>query len=158
MIGLKKGRSQNKWFRHRSQICAFSGLVIGWWSKLWAAHPYPTQSWVPPWDCHIWNYTMNFYAIVSFNALTTDLQVEHFSFLFSCPCLVYMSSLLNRYSACFGCERLWVRVPSVPMLSWKLSVLEIPLDNKVTSKMSCRNLYKTRGADSACDGWIRSKY
>ena len=30
------------------EICTFSGLVIGWWSKLRAAHPYPTQSWVPP--------------------------------------------------------------------------------------------------------------
>ena len=46
-LALKKGPSRNKWFRHRSQICVFSGLVIGWWSKLWAAHPYPTQSWVP---------------------------------------------------------------------------------------------------------------
>ena len=25
-----------------------SGLVIGWWLKLWAGHPYPTQIWVPP--------------------------------------------------------------------------------------------------------------
>ena len=30
------------------EICILSGLVIGWWSKFWAAHPYPTQSWVPP--------------------------------------------------------------------------------------------------------------
>ena len=44
----KKGPSRNKWFRHRSQICVFSGLVIGWWSKIRATHPYPTQSWVPP--------------------------------------------------------------------------------------------------------------
>ena len=35
---FKKGPSRNKWFRHRLQICIFSGLVIGWWSKLWAAH------------------------------------------------------------------------------------------------------------------------
>ena len=27
----------------RLQSCVFSGLVIGWWSKLWVA-PYPTQS------------------------------------------------------------------------------------------------------------------
>ena len=26
----------------------FSGLVIGWWSKIWAGHPYPTQIWVAP--------------------------------------------------------------------------------------------------------------
>ena len=49
LIGLKKGPSRSKWFSYRLQICAFSGLVIGWWSKLWAAYPYPTQSWVPPW-------------------------------------------------------------------------------------------------------------
>ena len=30
------------------QFRVFSGLVIGWWSKLQAAPPYPTQSWVPP--------------------------------------------------------------------------------------------------------------
>ena len=35
-------------FSCRLQICTFSGLVIGWWSKLRAAHPYPTQSWVLP--------------------------------------------------------------------------------------------------------------
>ena len=29
----KKGPWRNKWFRHRSQICIFSGLVIGWWLK-----------------------------------------------------------------------------------------------------------------------------
>ena len=36
------------------QIFVFSGLVIGWWSKLWAGHPYPTQISVPPpeWACH----------------------------------------------------------------------------------------------------------
>ena len=45
---FKKGPSKHKWFRHRSQICIFSGLVIGWWSKLRTTHPYPTQSWVPP--------------------------------------------------------------------------------------------------------------
>ena len=26
----------------------FSGLVIGWWSKLRAGRPYPTQIWIPP--------------------------------------------------------------------------------------------------------------
>ena len=50
LFGLKKGPSRNKWFRHRLQNCVFSDLVIGWWSKLLAAHPYPTQSWVPPRD------------------------------------------------------------------------------------------------------------
>ena len=40
---------------------------------------------------------------------------------------------LNRYGARFGCERLRVRVPSVPMLLWKLSVLEIPLDKELTA-------------------------
>ena len=44
----KKGPTRNEWFRHRSQICVSFGLVIGWWSKLRATHPYPTQSWVPP--------------------------------------------------------------------------------------------------------------
>ena len=44
----RKGLSRSKWFRHRLQICVFSGLVIGWWLKLRAAHQYPTQSWVPP--------------------------------------------------------------------------------------------------------------
>ena len=35
---LKKGPFKKKWFRHRSQICVYSGLVIGWWSsKLGAA-------------------------------------------------------------------------------------------------------------------------
>ena len=34
---------------------------------------------------------------------------------------------------CFGCERLRVRVPSVPLLNWKLSVLEIPLDKELTA-------------------------
>ena len=48
LIGLRKGPSRNKRFRHTLQICVFSGSVIGWWSKLRAAHPYPTQSWVPP--------------------------------------------------------------------------------------------------------------
>ena len=43
------------------------------------------------------------------------------------------SSQLNRYSARFGCERLRGRVPSVPMLLWKLRVLEIPLDKKLTA-------------------------
>ena len=43
LIGLKKGPSRSKWFSYRLQICTFSGLVIGWWSKLRAAHPYPTQ-------------------------------------------------------------------------------------------------------------------
>ena len=57
LLGLRKGPSRNKWFRYRLQICVFSGFVIGWWSKLRAAHPYPTQSWVPPgsiweWDPH----------------------------------------------------------------------------------------------------------
>ena len=55
MICLKKGPSRNKWFRHRSQICVFSGLVIGWRSKLRAAHPYPTQSWVPPAVCQLFH-------------------------------------------------------------------------------------------------------
>ena len=45
---LKKGPSRNKWFRHRLQIFVFSGLVIGWWLKLWAGHPYPNQIWVRP--------------------------------------------------------------------------------------------------------------
>ena len=40
-------KKQN-WFRYRLQICIFSGLVIGWWSKLRAAPPYPSQIWVPP--------------------------------------------------------------------------------------------------------------
>ena len=31
LVGLNKGPSRNKWFRHRLQICLFSGLVIGWW-------------------------------------------------------------------------------------------------------------------------------
>ena len=45
---FKKGPFQKQMFRHRLQICVFSGLVIGWWSKIWAAHQYPTQSRVPP--------------------------------------------------------------------------------------------------------------
>ena len=40
---LKKGPSRNKWFRQRLQIFVSSGLVIGWWLKLWAGLPYPTQ-------------------------------------------------------------------------------------------------------------------
>ena len=28
---------------HRLQISVFSGLIIGWWLKFWAGHPYPTQ-------------------------------------------------------------------------------------------------------------------
>ena len=48
----KKGPSRNNWFRYRSQICIFFGLVTGWWSKLRTAHPYPTQSWVPPGAIH----------------------------------------------------------------------------------------------------------
>ena len=39
---------RKKWFRHRFQIFVFSGLVIGWWLKLWAGHSYPTQIWVRP--------------------------------------------------------------------------------------------------------------
>ena len=31
------------------------------------------------------------------------------------------------------CERLWVQVPSVPVLLWKLNVLEIPLDKELTA-------------------------
>ena len=45
---FKTGPSICKWFSYRLQICTFSGLVIGWWSKLRTAHPYPTQNWVPP--------------------------------------------------------------------------------------------------------------
>ena len=45
---FKKGPSRSKWFRRKLQICIFSGLVTGWWLKLRAVHPYPTQSWVPP--------------------------------------------------------------------------------------------------------------
>ena len=52
LLGLRKGPSRNKWFRHRLQICIFSGFVIGWWSKLRAAYPYPTQSWIPPGSYH----------------------------------------------------------------------------------------------------------
>ena len=48
LLGLRKDPSRNKWFRYRLQICVFSGLVIEWWSKLQAAHPYPIQSWVSP--------------------------------------------------------------------------------------------------------------
>ena len=55
LFGIKKGPSKNKWFRYRLQFRVFSGLVIGWWSKLRAAPPYPTQSWVPPprYEAHI---------------------------------------------------------------------------------------------------------
>ena len=45
----KKVPSKNKWFRFRLQFCFFSGLVIGWWSKLRAAPPYPNRIWVPSW-------------------------------------------------------------------------------------------------------------
>ena len=31
---FKKKPLTNKWFRYRLQICIFSSLVIGWWSKL----------------------------------------------------------------------------------------------------------------------------
>ena len=48
LICLKKGPSRNKWLRHRLKIFVFSGLVIGWWLKLWAGHQYPIQIWVPP--------------------------------------------------------------------------------------------------------------
>ena len=39
----------------------------------------------------------------------------------------------NQYRARLGCERLRVWVPSVPMLLWKLSVIEIPLDKELTA-------------------------
>ena len=35
--------------------------------------------------------------------------------------------------ACFGCLKWWVQVLSVPMLSWILSVLEIPLNKELTA-------------------------
>ena len=40
-------------------------------------------------------------------------------------------SSLNCYGTCFECERLQVPVLPVPMLSWKLSMLEIPLDKEL---------------------------
>ena len=58
------------------------------------------------------------------------------------------------YAARFGCERLRVRVPSVPMLSSKLTVLEITLDKEITANLSRRNSYDTRGAGPGCDGLI----
>ena len=42
-------------------------------------------------------------------------------------------SVIGDYGAWFGCERLRVPVPAVPMLWWKLSVLEIPLDKELTA-------------------------
>ena len=59
---FKNGPSRNKWFRHsRLQICVFSGLVIGWWSKLWARHPYPTQISVPPLP-QAWSHMLTKYS------------------------------------------------------------------------------------------------
>ena len=48
LIGLKKVRSKNKQFTYGLQIYVFSGLLMGWWSKLRAARQYPTHIWVPP--------------------------------------------------------------------------------------------------------------
>ena len=45
LIGFKRALQETNGL-HMLQICVFSGLVIGWWSKLRAAHPYPTQVWV----------------------------------------------------------------------------------------------------------------
>ena len=59
LIGLKKSPSRNIWFRHRLQICIFSGLDIEWWSKLLAGHPYPTQIWVPPLGLKLINFWVN---------------------------------------------------------------------------------------------------
>ena len=67
---LKRVLQEANGLSYRLQICIFSGFVIGWWLKLRAAHPYPTQSWVPPRgfkqtslinvsNCHIiWCYMM----------------------------------------------------------------------------------------------------
>ena len=40
----KTKNKKNKWLRHRLQIFVFSGLVIGWWLKLWAGHPVPNSN------------------------------------------------------------------------------------------------------------------
>ena len=44
----KKGDTFKKWFRHRLQIFVFSGLVIGWWLKLWTAIRTQLKFEVPP--------------------------------------------------------------------------------------------------------------
>ena len=41
--------------------------------------------------------------------------------------------LAHIYGAYLWCGGLWVRVPSVPMLGLKLSVLEIPLDKELAA-------------------------
>ena len=56
---FKEGPSINKWFRYRLQFCIFSGLAIGWWSKLRAAPPYPTQILSTPPPTSGWNQAVS---------------------------------------------------------------------------------------------------
>ena len=84
LIGLKKDPSRNKWFRHRLQICVFSGLVIGWWSKRRVAHQYPTQSWVTP---------LGSAPIACFASVRSLTRLVHFSGYFEQPLSNSLASL-----------------------------------------------------------------
>ena len=63
-----------------------------------------------------------------------------------------MSRLFNQFGSCLWCRIFLVRVLAVPMLSWNLNVLEIPLDKELTAKCFVETRTKTPGADPGRDG------